>query len=174
MKESPPLVSAPQSKTSALAITSLVLGILGVVFTLVCLGVVFAIPAVICGHIACSRIGRSAGQLGGQGLAIAGFICGYAGIGMCLLLLPIAIPNFVRARDTAQRNACINNLRQIECAKRSWALEQKKSPGDRVAEADITGFLQPKNLKCPKGGVYTIGPVGEDPTCSIAGHELPR
>jgi prepilin-type N-terminal cleavage/methylation domain-containing protein len=33
------------------------------------------------------------------------------------LLAAIAIPNFVRARTTAQQNACINNLRQIDGAK---------------------------------------------------------
>ncbi|MEI9866183.1 MAG: type II secretion system protein [Limisphaerales bacterium] len=30
------------------------------------------------------------------------------------LLAAIAIPNFVKARQTAQTNACINNLRQID------------------------------------------------------------
>jgi prepilin-type N-terminal cleavage/methylation domain-containing protein len=33
------------------------------------------------------------------------------------LLAAIAIPNFVRACNTAQKNACINNLRQIDDAK---------------------------------------------------------
>ena len=32
------------------------------------------------------------------------------------LLAAIAIPNFVKARGTAQRNACINNLRLIDGA----------------------------------------------------------
>ncbi|HZV36220.1 MAG TPA: prepilin-type N-terminal cleavage/methylation domain-containing protein, partial [Verrucomicrobiae bacterium] len=38
------------------------------------------------------------------------------------LLAAIAIPNFVHARTTAQQNACINNLRQIDGAKQEWAL----------------------------------------------------
>ena len=33
------------------------------------------------------------------------------------LLAAIAIPNFVKARGSAQKNACIANLRQIEGAK---------------------------------------------------------
>src|ERR1700753_1694164 len=41
------------------------------------------------------------------------------------LLAAIAIPNFVHARTTAQQNACINNLRQIDGAKQQWALENK-------------------------------------------------
>ncbi len=39
------------------------------------------------------------------------------------LLAAIAIPNFVKARETAQKNACINNMRQIDSAKHQWALE---------------------------------------------------
>ena len=44
------------------------------------------------------------------------------------LLAAIAIPNFVRARTTSQKNACINNLRQIDCAIQQWALENKQFP----------------------------------------------
>ena len=41
------------------------------------------------------------------------------------LLAAIAIPNFVKARETARRNTCINNLRLIDGAKQTWALESK-------------------------------------------------
>ena len=39
------------------------------------------------------------------------------------LLAAIAIPSFMRARTTSQKNACINNLRQIEAGKDQSALE---------------------------------------------------
>jgi len=39
------------------------------------------------------------------------------------LLAAIAIPSFMRARTTSQKNACINNLRQIEAGKDQYALE---------------------------------------------------
>lgn len=39
------------------------------------------------------------------------------------LLAAIAIPNFVRARATAQTNACVNNLRQIDGAVQQSLLE---------------------------------------------------
>src|SRR5216117_60159 len=42
------------------------------------------------------------------------------------LLAAIAIPNFIKAREASQKNACIANLRQIDGAKQTWALEQKK------------------------------------------------
>src|SRR5438105_10593361 len=57
------------------------------------------------------------------------------------LLAAIAIPNFVRARTTAQMNACINNLRQIDGAKQQWALEQKVGPAATVAQSDIQPYM---------------------------------
>jgi len=38
------------------------------------------------------------------------------------LLAAIAIPSFIKARTESQKNACINNLRQVESAKEQWAL----------------------------------------------------
>ena len=85
--------------------------------------------------------------------------------------------NAAAARTAALQNACINNLRQIDGAKNEFALEKGKKKGDPVTEADIKPYLKLDangNLpKCPAGGKYTIGKVGEPPTCSIAGHTLP-
>src|SRR4051794_3201960 len=91
-----------QEKTSVLAIVSLVLGILAIV--LLCVGPVFAIPAVICGHMAYGKIKRSGGALAGKGLAIGGLACGYISLAVLMLLLPIAIPNFIKARNVADSN----------------------------------------------------------------------
>lgn len=94
------------------------------------------------------------------------------------LLAAIAIPNFVRARNTTQRNACINNLRQIDGAKQQWALEERKSDTDTPTSADVKSYI--KNLvfpECPAGGSYTIGPVRDDPTCTLGtslSHILPK
>jgi hypothetical protein len=172
---SPPPLSSSPPRTSALAIWSLVLGIMAVVLIVVCIGpIVFALPAIICGHMAYSRIKRSGGQLVGSGMAIAGFATGYASLALILLMLPIAIPNFVRARQTAQTNACINNLRQIDAAKQEWALENKKRSTDTPTQSDLTRFLKNGQWPtCPAGGTYTIGAVGQTPTCSIPEHKLP-
>ena len=89
------------------------------------------------------------------------------------LLAAIAIPNFVKARETSRKNACINNLRQIDGAKQQWAFENRKSDEAVPGEDDIKVYLS-KNLmpSCPGGGTYTIGAVNADPTCSKEGHEL--
>jgi outer membrane lipoprotein-sorting protein len=79
--------------------------------------------------------------------------------------------------EESQRNACINNLRQIDAAKNQWALENNKKAGTVVTEDDVKPYIKldaDGNLpKCPSGGTYTIGKVGEKPTCSTAGHFLP-
>src|SRR3954463_6708844 len=87
------------------------------------------------------------------------------------LLAAIAIPNFVKARATAQRNACINNLRQIDGAKEQWALEDKQVDGaDAQANAGkvneyIKGKITPT---CPANGTYDYTTVGNPPLCSLA------
>ncbi|HTR43105.1 MAG TPA: DUF4190 domain-containing protein [Pseudomonadales bacterium] len=168
----PPLESSGSAlppKTSALAIWSLVLGIL----SLLGCCILVAIPAVICGHMALGKIRKSSGMLQGEGLAIAGLITGYIGMVLWVLLALIAIPNFEKARQTAQMNMCINNLRQIDAAKQEWAMENSK-PADTVpTENDLTPYLQNHVMPhCPAGGVYTIGAVNEPPTCSVPNHVL--
>jgi hypothetical protein len=93
------------------------------------------------------------------------------------VLAAIAIPNFVKARSTSQENACINNLRLIDAAKQQWALENKKQSTDTPTAKDIQPYMgrgaSGEMPVCPAGGAYTIGSVGEKPTCSHPGHVLP-
>lgn len=89
------------------------------------------------------------------------------------VLAGIAVPNFTRARGTAQKNACINNLRQIDGSKQQWALENKKKDDETPTEDEVKVYLKNEKFPvCPQGGHYTIGKVNEDPTCSVAGHQL--
>ena len=95
------------------------------------------------------------------------------------LLATIAIPNFVKARTTAQMNACINNLRQIDGAVQTWALETKQGDNAPVSYADIKGYLK-NQVVCPSGGStfadsYQLTTVQEKPKCIKQGntHKLP-
>jgi prepilin-type N-terminal cleavage/methylation domain-containing protein len=89
------------------------------------------------------------------------------------LLAAIAIPNFVKARTTAQKNACINNLRQIDGAKEQWALEQKVSEGASIVETEVNEYIKNKVTPiCPASGTYTYGVVGAKPLCSVTTHTL--
>src|SRR2546425_1450342 len=78
------------------------------------------------------------------------------------LLAAIAIPNFVKARAASQKNACIANMKQVDGAKATWALEMKKNNADTPVAADLFGATQyiRKAPQCPSGNVdYVLQPV---------------
>jgi len=83
----------------------------------------------------------------------------------------IAIPSFVKARDAALENACINNMRQLEAAKEQAAMELELAEGDPVPEEKVSQYLKDglQGVTCPKGGAYTLHPLGTDAECSIHG-----
>lgn len=93
------------------------------------------------------------------------------------LLAAIAIPNFVRARTTSQLNTCISNLRTIDGAKGSWALENHKQTTDTPGDSDIQPFLGRGSSGelpvCPADSAqtfdtsYTPNNVGTKPVCII-------
>jgi prepilin-type N-terminal cleavage/methylation domain-containing protein len=82
------------------------------------------------------------------------------------LLAAIAIPNFVKARETAQLNSIVNNLRITEGAKDQWALENKKGTGDVPVNTDLAPYM--KNSTYPPslivGETYNILAVGTSST----------
>src|SRR3954468_23384824 len=83
------------------------------------------------------------------------------------LMAAIAIPNFVKARSTAQKNACINNLRMIDGAKQPWALENNQNENAIPHPENLNKFL-PRSfdeVKCPAGGTYSINRVADKPVC---------
>ena len=72
--------------TNSLAIASLLLGFLS-------LFPVFGILAVIFGHLARSQVRKSAGRQKGAGMALAGLILGYLGLGFILFVILVVIPS---------------------------------------------------------------------------------
>jgi hypothetical protein len=89
------------------------------------------------------------------------------------ILAAVAVPNFVKARQTSLQNACINNLRQIDGAKQQWALENKKADTETPSRADLEPYLSKRQFPvCPAGGTYTINRLANPPECSHPGHKL--
>ena len=160
-----------QKKTAGQAIASLVLGIL----SLILFGLLTAIPAVICGHIAKSKIKHDPENLQGDGQALAGLIMGYLTIGISLLMIPlmvaIAIPSFVKARDMSQEQVCLNYIRTIEMGKAQYAMEESVENGVMISGASLTPYLQCEftDFQCPQDGVYSVNPIGEAVECSVHG-----
>ncbi len=166
----PPLHGQPYSgitppETCGLAIASLVLGLLG------CLGVT-AIGAVVCGHLALNRIGKSAGRLTGSGMAVAGLVMGYlfsviVGISF---LAGLALPVFGEVREKATLTKALSDAKQIGTACKIYAIDHDgKFPED--LEDLVPDFLpdaavlecrypDPKN---PVGFEYFGGTDKDDP-----------
>jgi hypothetical protein len=97
-----------------------------------------------------------------------------AGMGFAGILTAIAVPGFLRARENSRTETCMENLIKLDGAKEQWALENNKQNGAEVKMEDLVGedlFIRRKPV-CPRGGSYTLGVIGENPTCSC-GTKLP-
>src|SRR6266513_3995980 len=97
----PPPASQPVPRTSPAAIWSLVLAVL----SFFCGWLFTAIPAVICGHIARSKIRKSGGALGGKGIATAGLILGYIALVLGVMGIPLLVSMIQSDRARVHRLA---------------------------------------------------------------------
>ena len=86
------------------------------------------------------------------------------------LLAAIAIPSFANARTKSQTNACINNLRQVSGSKDQYALDMNGTAPTAIG--DLVPTYITKTPVCPAAGTYTVGALGADPSCSVAGHTI--
>lgn len=95
------------------------------------------------------------------------------------ILLAIAVPNFMKARETSRAKGCIANMKQIAGAKEQWAMDNNKGQTDTPTFAMIKGpdsYIKSTNtadLVCPAGGTYTIGDMLTDPVCSLGATVTP-
>jgi prepilin-type processing-associated H-X9-DG protein len=138
--------TVPVAKTSALAITSMVLGILSF-----CTFFITAPLAVILGIISLIMIARSSGRLKGMGFAITGIVTPVVALPFVAILMGIMMPALAKARCMAQRAVCMNNLKQLGVA----AMEYAEDNNDQYPTADKwCDLLEPyyknnKVLVCP-------------------------
>jgi hypothetical protein len=95
----PPPVPQAVPRTAPAAIWSLVLAVLS--FT--CGWLLTAIPAVICGHIARSKIRKSGGTLGGKGIATAGLVLGYIALVLGVMGIPLLVSMIQSDRERLHR-----------------------------------------------------------------------
>lgn len=102
-------------RNSGLATASMVLGIISFA---ACGGLLAAIPAVVCGHIARGKIKR--GNAEGNRMASTGLILGYANIIISILLIPVFFFSLygamIRAKNKTSQISDANNLKQIGIA----------------------------------------------------------
>lgn len=89
------------------------------------------------------------------------------------LLAAIAIPNFVRARQKAQAEACIANLRQIEGATQVWAVDTGAADTVTPTWNDLVPNYVRTQPRCPANGTYSLATVNSRPTCSVSNSVTP-
>jgi hypothetical protein len=98
-------------------------------------------------------------------------------------VVAVAIPNRISDGHNSPTLRCVNNLRQIDSAINEWALVKGETNGSVIIENDIKPYITldvKGNLpKCPSGGKYIFGKVGDNPqvSCSFSSvdpyHKLP-
>ncbi len=128
MQQQPPQATPPvgqpatpasrSGKASVMAILSLVLGILGF-FTAGLAGLI----GIILGSVAIVGITRSAGRLGGHGLAIAGIALSTVSLVVGLLLLGTILSGIGVVRQVAVNVISISSLRQVSVAARTYSTD---------------------------------------------------
>ncbi|HTX20923.1 MAG TPA: hypothetical protein VMD27_03535 [Candidatus Aquilonibacter sp.] len=100
---------------------------------------------------------------------------------IAVIVLAVGIPNFIRARQTSASNVYVNDMRQIDAAKQQWALENSKTTNDTPTWAELLPYISPGFTNFyvtngvivrPAGGTFTIGRVGESPSCVVDGKRL--
>jgi hypothetical protein len=126
-----------------------------------CLGPITGIPAIICGHVARSRIARSGGTLGGGGTALAGLILGY----LSILMVAAGIAIFARviAKKGPQlqagmsKGAVLAQHTRLVQALSDYKADTGQYPaataqaGEQVDTRSLVGLLAGNN---PKGKKY--------------------
>jgi prepilin-type processing-associated H-X9-DG protein len=145
-----PDVSQTGVKTSALAIWSFVLAIIGL-FTLM----LTALPALICGIVGLVKINKSKGQLKGTGLAVAGIAIPVAStvvVPIVMILLAILMPALGKVRCEAQRIRCETNLSSLGRAINIYAQENKDTYPSANSWCNLLvadGNIVPDEFICP-------------------------
>lgn len=99
------------------------------------------------------------------------------------ILVGIAVPNFIRARESARARTCIQNLRQIESAVQQFAMDNKLPHNwpHAFVIRDLAGLTYLgrtgaylKSLPvCPSGGTYPDPLLNVAPTCTIGTSSTP-
>ena len=87
------------------------------------------------------------------------------------LLLAIAMPAFVNAREQGRTKTCVANLRQMNSAKSQYCLANRLSgtdvvPGGLPTLVGTGNYLATVPV-CPSQGTYTLNDFNTDPICSV-------
>jgi type II secretory pathway pseudopilin PulG len=124
------------------AIATLVMGVVSVPLMFLCgLGLFTAIAGMITGIVALRRINREPRLYAGKGMAIGGMVvCGVA-MAMSLIVLAVAVPNFMAARRAANEGAAQNSLRKIHAAEMTYQRTTGQGQYGTLPELQRAGLI---------------------------------
>jgi prepilin-type processing-associated H-X9-DG protein len=154
------VMTAPVAKTSALAITSMILGILSF-----CTFFITAPLAIIFGIISLIMIVKSKGQLKGIGFAISGIAVQVAALPIVAIvgfLMGILSPALARAQSLGQRAVCMSNLKQLCVSTMMYAENNKGQYPTADKWCDLLGPYYGNN------GKVLICPATQKSKCGFA------
>lgn len=134
------------NKPTPLAKCSLYLSLLG----LFLIGPFGLIPAIICGHMASSRIKKSSGSLSGQGQAKAGLAIGYIGlVFQIFIVFGILLPMVMQVKEKASLVLCMNNLKTIMLSAKVYSEDNEGKFPPNIQS--IAKYIDdPRVFICPK------------------------
>ncbi len=101
------------------------------------------------------------------------FFCLAAAVVVLAVWSALLVPNFVPVHVSSHTPPCVLLLKQLQGAKATWAEEFKKKDSDIPSDSDLFGsdkYMREKPT-CPSGGVYRLGTVATNVTCSLGGPE---
>lgn len=155
----PPARPRPPSvrrQTSGLAVASRVCGVLAL-FTLG----ISALPAIILGHLSLSRINKSAGVIGGRGMARGGLIIGY----LFIFLVAAALSGSVMMSSFARKIAQEREVQTVQAA-------EKLVQSMREYAKNNNGMLPPHAGNAFRGGSNAGQQAGARPLFDLCGPGL--
>lgn len=157
-----PTASSQQSRTSALAITSLVLGLLSF-----CTFFLTAPLAVILGIISLVMISKSHGQLKGIGMAVAGIVVPIVMLPIVAIFMAILMPALAKVRCEALTAACRARQKQLGVCLQMYAADNDRQypTADKWCDLLKPYYKDEKTLTCPSAELeqrhYAINPLAE-------------
>jgi prepilin-type N-terminal cleavage/methylation domain-containing protein len=96
-------------------------------------------------------------------------------VAIIALLAAVAIPGFIKSRNSARVKSCISNLKTLNAAKVQWAFNERKATASIPVAADVFPYLRDGRLpECPAGGTYRLRSLARNPACTLwsDGHTL--
>ncbi len=76
-------------------------------------------------------------------------------VAVVALILSVAIPQFIRSRNSSRATLCISNLRRIDAAKEQYLLENRTGRAPTRMNQRVLSYIRTTPV-CPSSGRYTL------------------